>query len=145
MAFNSCRQSGSHHGRRALASFPFMVASLCLAAATHYCVSLYGVVHWKVAGPATHLSGSVLELQLRQSAEEGQGVADRMALERMQDETRKLRDGVMSLMRKTGIYSRTGWLSLAFAVVTFFGRPRWAGWIALPPALYAVFLSCIIM
>lgn len=108
-----------------LQSFPFMVAALFQAVTMHYLLSLYGTVHWRVAGPSAHLTGMVLELQMRSVGHQtpyGATLVDEMT-----KETENLATGAHSLVRNTDAYHYTGWASLLFAILAFFGRPRWAG------------------
>jgi len=126
-----------------LQSFSFMVVALFLAVTTHCLLLFYGTVHWRIAGPSAHLTSMVLELQMKSS--EQQTPYDTKLLDEMTKETKDLATGTSLLMRNTAAYRYTGWASLVFAIVAFFGKPRWAGWIALPPALYAAFLTEIMM
>jgi hypothetical protein len=129
-------------------AFPLVVASVLFALATHYLLGLYGTVHWKVAGPSTHLSRQVHTLMLNQDAdgrEIARTISESKTLDEMAKETEDLHEASTILFQKTGVYRYTGWISLGLAVLAFFRKPRWAGWIALPPALYAVFLSAIMM
>jgi hypothetical protein len=78
------RQMEEETKRATLQSFPFMVAALFLAVTTHYLLSLYGTVHWRVAGPSAHLSGMVLELQMKaedQQTSDGAELIDKMKKE----------------------------------------------------------------
>lgn len=126
-----------------LQAFPFMVASLFLSIATHCLLSLYGTVHWRVAGPSAHLAGIAHELQMR--SEDQRRPSDAELICELTNVTKVLATGTASLMRSTGAYHYTGWVALVLAVLTFFGKPRWAGWVALPPALYAAFLTGVMM
>ena len=128
--------------------WPFVVAAIFFAIATHYLLDLYGIVHWNVKGPSIQLEIDLKSIASQSSVNQPQNKAEitrNEVLERMLKHSKRLSEASSSLMRKTRMYHITGIVSLFFTVVAFFGKPRWAGFISLPFSLYAAYLFFIIM
>jgi Flp pilus assembly protein TadB len=134
--------------RFSITPWPFVVASLFLAVATHYLYGLYGIVHWQVMRPSIRLEMDIKSLASQSSASQKKSSAENdwnEILERMKRYSKDLSAASSSLMKRTATYHITGIVSLLFTAVAFLGKPRWAGLVSLPFSFYAAFLSFIIM
>ncbi len=124
-----------------ISPWPFVVASICFAIATHYLLGLYGTVHWQVMGPSTQIEVELKSL----TSQNGSSQPNAVIFERMTHASERLSAASSSLLMRTMIYHITGLVSLILTIVAFWGRPRWAGFISLPFGLYGASLAFISM
>jgi ABC-type anion transport system duplicated permease subunit len=61
-----------------------------------------------------------------------------------QDMTEDLRRPLVQVLNSLEFYRVVALLALAFLIWAFRGRPRWLAWIALPPAVLALYTAATV-
>ena len=92
------------------------VASLLCSVATWYYLQIYSIIHWEVLGS-----------------------------EPKPEFEPAVKDAIFQTLLRLEAYRLFGVLAVAFAVWAILSKPRWVGVICAVPALFALFLSFIIM
>jgi hypothetical protein len=118
--------------------WPFVVVSIALTIATHFLFSLYGTIHWQIWVPSAAVSSLTDSLAANEVAAENQ---KRILL--MKESSAKISKASGRLLGTLEIHRLLGLGSAVSVLMAIQRRPRWAGLIALPFALYAVVLSVI--
>jgi hypothetical protein len=134
--------------RKKISAWPFLLITIFLTIATHYLLYLYGIVHWEIGVPATSLLYEMDSRIIEDANKEKAGTLtgeESWRIEHTKKSIDRLVKAHSALMRGTGIYPLTGFLSFFFSIFTFTRRPRWVGFIALPFGLYGGLLSLIVM
>lgn len=130
----------------ALRAWLLVEASILLAAVTYLLFTMYGTVHWPLASSAARLADQVREDQLHQvmaNPDLRTHPTAEMATRKKAAEDFYL--GVSRLFRITGAYRFTGWASFVLGLAAFTGRPRWAGLVSLPFAIFGLATAQTIM
>jgi len=114
---------------------------------TWHLLSMYGTVHWPILTSSYKLKAHIESIDKDQEAK--QIVENNDNLRKFYNDlpniSEKIQTAGWKLMSDTGLYHITGLVSFLLAIFTFFCRPRWVGFIALPLGIYSINFAMIIM